>query len=494
MLAAVAGVDERDVREIVDRAPARAVLSAHRRDRERDAGAGGGDHRPGDSTSSCPTSSCSSVPTRRYPDRRAGRAPVRLRRRGHRRAGRRPTRAQERRHRRAGRDREGAQRAADGHGRRAHGHRQQRRPRDGRARAGRADRGPPAEADDRLRRPEGDRGRLQRARVSTARPWCSTRSTGEVLSASRAVRRTTRTRLPPASTARRGRALNTDELRPAAEPRHPGPLLAGLDLQDGRRARGARRRASSRRTSRCTAPAAPISTAATSSAGRRAATAPSTCGTPSSSRATCTSTRVGNMLGVDRIHKWATLLGLGVKSAASTCRTRSTASCRPPSGRGSATGEKWYAGETISVSIGQGQVSVTPVSMAVYMATLANGGTRVTPHLVKAVRRRARAGDSMPPPAPQSIGSSHRPREAAGDPRRPLDGRQRRRHRRHGAHRRTRTCRARPAPRRSSRTTGARRPRASGKDLRDNGWFVFFAPRDNPEIAGVVFLEHGIHG
>ena len=28
-------------------------------------------------------------------------------------------------------------------------------------------------------------------------------------------------------------------------------------------------------------------------------------------------------------------------------------------------------------------------------------------------------------------------------------------------------------------------------DLRDHGWFMFFAPRDNPEIAGVVFLEHG---
>jgi penicillin-binding protein 2 len=34
----------------------------------------------------------------------------------------------------------------------------------------------------------------------------------------------------------------------------------------------------------------------------------------------------------------------------------------------------------------------------------------------------------------------------------------------------------------------------TSKDLRDNGWFVFFAPRDNPKIAGVVFLEHGIHG
>ena len=31
------------------------------------------------------------------------------------------------------------------------------------------------------------------------------------------------------------------------------------------------------------------------------------------------------------------------------------------------------------------------------------------------------------------------------------------------------------------------------RNLRDHGWFTFFAPRDNPEIAGVVFLEHGIH-
>ena len=31
-------------------------------------------------------------------------------------------------------------------------------------------------------------------------------------------------------------------------------------------------------------------------------------------------------------------------------------------------------------------------------------------------------------------------------------------------------------------------------ELRDHGWFVFFAPRDNPEIAGVVFAEHALHG
>src|SRR5690606_38997364 len=30
-----------------------------------------------------------------------------------------------------------------------------------------------------------------------------------------------------------------------------------------------------------------------------------------------------------------------------------------------------------------------------------------------------------------------------------------------------------------------------GVDVRDHGWFVFFAPHDNPQIAGVIFAEHG---
>ena len=34
----------------------------------------------------------------------------------------------------------------------------------------------------------------------------------------------------------------------------------------------------------------------------------------------------------------------------------------------------------------------------------------------------------------------------------------------------------------------------TGRDLRDHGWFVFFAPRDNPQIAGVIFGEHAEHG
>jgi penicillin-binding protein 2 len=36
---------------------------------------------------------------------------------------------------------------------------------------------------------------------------------------------------------------------------------------------------------------------------------------------------------------------------------------------------------------------------------------------------------------------------------------------------------------------------ARGKiDVRDHGWFVFFVPRDNPVLAGVIFAERSEHG
>src|SRR5258706_13385768 len=94
---------------------------------------------------------------------------------------------------------------------------------------------------------------------------------------------------------------------------------------------------------------------------------------------------VSNMLGVDKINKWATLLGLGVKSGIDLPNEVEALVSFTEWMRLHTKAQKWYAGETISVGIGQGAVAVTPVSMAVYMATLANGGTRVTPHLVKAL-------------------------------------------------------------------------------------------------------------
>jgi penicillin-binding protein 2 len=200
---------------------------------------------------------------------------------------------------------------------------------------------------------------------------------------------------------------------------------------------------------------------------------------------------VGNMLGVDKINKWATLFGLGVKS---NIDLPNELVGLVPSTQWKAEHtkeKKWYAGETISVAIGQGQVSVTPVSMAVYAATLGNGGTRVTPHLLKA-KYEDNAWQPVPPPPPQSkVDVSPEKLQAIRDGMwmvvnaagtggtAKIPG--------HDVCGKTGSTQV-------ISNAGRIAAAHSGKDLRDNGWFVFFAPRDNPQIAGVVFLEHGIHG
>lgn len=200
---------------------------------------------------------------------------------------------------------------------------------------------------------------------------------------------------------------------------------------------------------------------------------------------------VGNMVGVDRISRWAMLLGLGVKSNIDL--PDEVAGIVPSTEwKRQQTGEKWYPGETISVAIGQGQVSVTPASMAVMMATLANGGTRVTPHLLKAVDD-GHGWKSVTPPPPQSsvtlnpdnlqairdglwlvvngAGTGGRARISGYD----VSGK---------------TGTAQVISTKGARAAAGR----TARDLRDHGWFVFFAPRDDPRIAGAIFVEHAEHG
>ena len=199
---------------------------------------------------------------------------------------------------------------------------------------------------------------------------------------------------------------------------------------------------------------------------------------------------VGNMLGVDKINKWATLFGLGVRSGIDLPNEVQGLVPSTAWKAANTKEKKWYAGETISVAIGQGQVSVTPISMAVYTATLANGGTRVTPHLVKAMDD-GQELKPVPPPPPQSqVEVSHEKLQAIRDGMwLVVNGGS-------GTARRA----AIPGKDVCGKTGTAqvisnqgRTAARTTKNLRDHGWFTFFAPRDNPEIAGVVFLEHGIH-
>jgi penicillin-binding protein 2 len=199
---------------------------------------------------------------------------------------------------------------------------------------------------------------------------------------------------------------------------------------------------------------------------------------------------LGNMLGVDRIYKWAEKLGLAGKTGIDLPNEQE--SLVPNTAwKLKRTGERWYPGETISVAIGQGQVTVTPAGLANMIATVANGGTRITPHVVKAIDE----GNGWKPVPLKAVADrvAFRPDtlaalhdglwmvvNAAGTgvrgkiPGRDVSGK-------------TGTAQV-------ISNEGRARARGTTRDLRDHGWFVFFAPKDNPEIAGVIFGEHNLHG
>ena len=130
--------------------------------------------------------------------------------------------------------------------------------------------------------------------------------------------------------------------------------------------------------------------------------------------------------------------------------------------------------------------------MATMIATVANGGTLVTPHLGKAFDPDGKGWQPLPTPAPKSElhikpdnlqavrdGLWMVVNEAGTGGRARIPGRD--------VAGKTGTSQVVSNQNKSAIT-------AKGIDTRDNGWFVFFAPRDNPKIAGVIFAEHGEHG
>jgi penicillin-binding protein 2 len=85
-------------------------------------------------------------------------------------------------------------------------------------------------------------------------------------------------------------------------------------------------------------------------------------------------------LGIERIAKYATMFGLGQKTGIDLPQEVSGVM---PSEEWKIRNfkEKWFAGETISVGIGQGSVAVSPVQLARALGGIASGGVLVRPHV-----------------------------------------------------------------------------------------------------------------
>ena len=189
---------------------------------------------------------------------------------------------------------------------------------------------------------------------------------------------------------------------------------------------------------------------------------------------------IGNKIGIDGIAEYAEQAGIGKKTGIDL---PGEAEGLMPSSKWKlrTQREKWYAGETISVAIGQGAVTVTPIQLASAIGGMANGGVWFKPHLVKmaAAPDAARKENWNLDNIAKVVSGMYGVVNEGG----------------------TGGSAAIPGITVSGKTGSAQRVsndfKKSGKadaDDKDNGWFVAFAPRENPEIVLAVLLEGGEHG
>jgi penicillin-binding protein 2 len=194
-------------------------------------------------------------------------------------------------------------------------------------------------------------------------------------------------------------------------------------------------------------------------------------------------------LGIEKIAYWAHKVGIGQKTGIDL---PGEVSGTMPSEEWKLKTfhEKWYAGEVISVGIGQGAVAISPVQLVRAIAGIASGGVLKRPHVVEP--------DQLPADYRQAIYDSY---PGSGDATIPISPAI------------WETITEGMALTTNSGTAAASHlanidfagktgtaqvvnHSAGMKSLgtgaeRANAWFVGIAPRRNPDIAVVVLVEHG---
>ena len=214
----------------------------------------------------------------------------------------------------------------------------------------------------------------------------------------------------------------------------------------------------------------------------------------SSSRATCSSTPFGVQLGIDRLAHIAKSFGLGQPTGIGLS---GEASGLVPSSEWKQRrfGERWYPGETVSASIGQGYNLYTPIQLAVGLRG-DRERQRIVPRLVLRIESATRASSRSAARARRRRSRVTPGAPRAGAARHDGGGRGA------GRHGRTRAGAGRAGGRQDRHRAGraaSSTPRHGGDATipiryRDHAWFGAFAPADAPEIAVGVFVEHGLHG
>ncbi|HEV2988822.1 MAG TPA: penicillin-binding protein 2 [Candidatus Angelobacter sp.] len=196
-------------------------------------------------------------------------------------------------------------------------------------------------------------------------------------------------------------------------------------------------------------------------------------------------------LGIERIAKWANALGLGKKTGIDL---PNEVSGIMPSEEWKIKNyrQKWIVSETISVGIGQGAVTTTPIQLAHAIGGVAMGGALYRPHVV--------APDQLPQQFKEVTKADYSVTHIPLDPQNWITitdamagvvnpgGTAPSAHLQ-GIDFAGKTGSAQVVSNDLRKSKGG-----GGKEFKDNGWFAGVAPRRNPEIVVAVLIEQGEHG
>ncbi|MGZ3775646.1 MAG: penicillin-binding protein 2 [Pseudobdellovibrionaceae bacterium] len=213
--------------------------------------------------------------------------------------------------------------------------------------------------------------------------------------------------------------------------------------------------------------------------------------------------KMGIALGVDKMYDYISLLGIGQKTGIEL--GREVSGTMPNSAWKKATvGEEWQAGENLSTAIGQGFVNVTPLTMAIAYNSIGTEGKVVKPFLIRKIIDQD--GKVLRENFPQVVRDLQQTQA-------------------NGVHISQETFKVvKEGMRRVSNgdrgtakhwkvpgvemagKTGTAQVMGFSADqiyakcegrpihMRHHGWFVAFAPADNPEITVAALAEHSCHG
>jgi len=191
--------------------------------------------------------------------------------------------------------------------------------------------------------------------------------------------------------------------------------------------------------------------------------------------------KVGVQTGIDNIVKWAKIFGFGRETGIEI--GEQIGSLASKEYKKLNFGEDWYPANTAMASIGQLYNAFTPIQIANYISTIANGGKKFTPHLIKMavdgngkiVKEYSGEYEEVPV-SKKTLQAVHKGMIAVANAQ---DG--------------TAVNAFKDFPFKVAAKTGTSETGYEATSS-SNGLFVCYAPYDDPQIAIAVVVEHGVWG